>query len=86
MDTTINAKTLRSELASVMERVKKGERFTVLYRSHPVCRLVPIDGNQPPPGQLQEESLYRASAVGTSSDGLSAADHDRALYKSNRSK
>jgi prevent-host-death family protein len=76
----INAKTLRNELRAVMERVRKGERFTVLYRSRPVCRIVPVDAAQVPAGQLEEDSLYQAKALGSSQDGMYADDHDTILY------
>jgi prevent-host-death family protein len=80
MERIINAKTLRTELASLLERVQRGERFTVLYRSRPVCRIVPIEPGQLPQGRLEEDTLYRAGPLGRSTDGLSAADHDSILY------
>ena len=82
METIISAKTLRNELAAVMQRVQKGERFTVLYRSRAVCRLVPVDSDEPVSGRPEEDSLYRAAALGRSTDGLSAEDHDSILYRS----
>lgn len=84
METLINAKTLRNELRSVMERVRKGERFTVLYRSRPVCRIVPVDADQTPLGGLEVDSLYQAGPLGRSKDGLSGADHDTLLYRSKK--
>lgn len=84
MSNIINAKTLRTDLAAILERVRKGERFTVVYRSHPVCRLVPIDAAEEAQGALEDDPLYRAEALGRSSDGLSAADHDTLLYGSRR--
>lgn len=39
MPTVINANTLRGELKEILERVRKGERFTVLYHSDPVCQI-----------------------------------------------
>lgn len=45
---TINAKTLRAELPDVVARVRKGARFTVLHRSRPAFRIVPIDDAGPP--------------------------------------
>jgi hypothetical protein len=36
------------------------------------------------PGALEEDPLYRADALGRSSDGLTAADHDALLYGSRR--
>jgi antitoxin (DNA-binding transcriptional repressor) of toxin-antitoxin stability system len=79
MQTVINAKTLRSELQSVIRRVQKGERFTVLYRSRPVCEIVPVSAG-PPAGDLKDEPLYGAEAVGRSRDGRTSADHDEVLY------
>ncbi len=84
METTINAKTLRAELPQVMERVRKGERFTVLYRSRPVCRIVPAESADSVRGRVEEDSLFQAGAVGRSSDKLSAADHDQVLYGKRR--
>ena len=44
MPITINVKTLRYEMRRVIERVKRGEHFTVLYRSRPAFRIVPPHG------------------------------------------
>ena len=80
MKTVISAKTLRSNLAQVIGRVRTGERFTVLYRRRPVCELVPVtadvNGGQP----LEEDPIFQAKAVGRSRDSKSAADHDAILY------
>lgn len=76
----INAKTLRSELGSILERVRRGERFTVLYRSRAVCRIVPVEDVEAEPAELADEALYHAGPVGSSTDGRSAADHDAVLY------
>lgn len=84
MESIINAKTLRAQLASTLERVRKGERITVVYRSQAVCRLVPVDGAEPPLGPAAEDPLYRAEAVGRSNDGLSASEHDTVLYGAGR--
>ena len=80
MQKTINAKTLRSELGSILERVRRGERFTVLYRSRAVCRIVPVEDVEAEPAELADEALYRAGSVGHSSDGRTAAEHDAVLY------
>ncbi len=45
--TTINAKTLRANLPAVVERVRKGARYAVLYRSRPAFRIVPVEGDEP---------------------------------------
>ena len=80
MGTLINAKELRRRLPEVVGRVKKGARFTVLYRSHPAFEIVPVDAASIPQGEVAEDSLYRAPALGKSRDGLSARDHDAVLY------
>lgn len=80
MDTTINAKHLRATLPDVVNRVRKGARFTVLYRSRPAFRIVPLDGDGPPRTDLGEDALYRARAVGRSRDGHASTDHDELLY------
>lgn len=79
MANSINAKTLRQDLASIVERVGKGEDFTVFYRHRPAFRIVPVNG----PfefGNPEDDALYAAEAVGRSKDGLTAANHDRVLY------
>jgi prevent-host-death family protein len=77
---TINAKTLRANLPAVVERVRKGACYTVLYRSRPAFRIVPVEGDQQAPGKLEDDPLYRAEPIGTSTDGRTAADHDADLY------
>ena len=79
MDTTINAKHLRATLPDVVSRVRKGARFTVLYRSRPAFRIVPVDGDAVPGTDLAEDALYRARPVGRSRDGQTSADHDAQL-------
>ncbi len=81
MERTINAKELRASLPRIVERVRRGERFTVIYRSRPAFRLVPageIDASYEL--ALADDPLYRARAVGTSTDGLRSSDHDAVLY------
>ena len=81
MDRTINAKQLRASLPETVKRVRRGERFTVLYRSRPAFRIVPVEeGLAEAAAPLAEDPIYRACAVGRSSDGLSSRDHDRVLY------
>jgi antitoxin (DNA-binding transcriptional repressor) of toxin-antitoxin stability system len=80
MSTLISAKELRATLPKVVAKVRRGARFIVLYRSRPAFQVVPVDeaptANQP----LKDDPLYRARPLGRSTDGLSAADHDRLLY------
>jgi len=80
MNIIINAKQLRASLPKLVERVRKGARFTVLYRSSPAFQIVPIEETEAPRLPLEADPLYRAPAVGRSSDGRTAADHDPALY------
>lgn len=80
MDRTINAKELRASLPKIVLRIRRGERFTVLYRSRPAFRIVPIDDTEVDLGPLEEDPLYRAGALGRSTDGMSSKDHDAILY------
>jgi len=81
MNVSINAKRLRASLPDVVERVRKGTRFTVIYRSRPAFQIVPMHEAAQPSVALADDPLYRAQAVGRSRDGRTAADHDAALYK-----
>ena len=80
MNVSINAKRLRASLPDVVERVRKGTRFTVIYRSRAAFQIVPVNEAEQPPAPLAEDPLYRARAVGRSSDGHTAAGHDSLLY------
>lgn len=80
MAISINAKTLRGSLPDVVRRVQKGARFTVIYRSRPAFKIVPLDDAEHAVPPLSEDPLYQAEAIGESSDGRSAADHDELLY------
>lgn len=80
MNVSINAKRLRASLPDVVERVRKGTRFTVIYRSRPAFQIVPVNESEQASAPLEADSLYRAEAVGSSKDGRTAADHDALLY------
>lgn len=80
MQETINTKELRASLPKIVEDVKRGKRFTVLYRSRPAFRIVPLNDSERLEYPLEKEPLYRTGAVGKSRDGLSATDHDTLLY------
>ena len=80
MNVPINAKRLRGSLPDVVERVRKGTRFTVIYRSRPAFQIVPVNELEQPSTGLAEDPLYRAAAVGRSKDGRTARDHDALLY------
>jgi antitoxin (DNA-binding transcriptional repressor) of toxin-antitoxin stability system len=80
MNVVINAKELRATLPDVVAKVRRGARFTVLYRSRPAFQVVPVDAAGEPEDSLQTDPLYRARPVGRSTDRRSAADHDAVLY------
>ena len=85
MERTINAKQLRASLPETVRRVRRGERFTVLYRSRPAFRIVPLGEDESGAGvALEDDPIYRAPAVGRSTDGRAARDHDRTLYGARR--
>lgn len=79
-NSTINAKQLRASLPSLVERIRRGARFTVLYRSRPAFQMVPVGEPETPAVPIEDDPLYRAGAVGRSRDGRSAAEHDSVLY------
>ena len=80
MNVPINAKHLRATLPDVVERVRKGTRFTVIYRSRPAFQIVPVNDSGEASVDLVEDPLYGAQAVGSSSDGRVSTDHDEILY------
>lgn len=81
MDKTINAKQLRASLPETVRRVRRGERFTVIYRSRPAFRIVPIDeGTAATAIPLAEDPIHGARGLGRSGDGMTSKDHDELLY------
>jgi prevent-host-death family protein len=80
MNVSINAKRLRASLPDVVERVRRGTRFTVIYRSRPAFQIVPVHDAEQASVALADDPLYRAEAVGRSTDERTAADHDALLY------
>jgi antitoxin (DNA-binding transcriptional repressor) of toxin-antitoxin stability system len=81
MNTVINAKQLRASLPDVVAKVRKGARFTVLYRGRPAFQVIPVDTDASSVSPLDEDTLYRAKPVGRSTDDLPAADHESVLYR-----
>jgi prevent-host-death family protein len=80
MTVAINAKTLRGSLPDVVRRVRRGTRFTVIYRSRPAFQIIPVNETDQATARLADDPLYRAGPVGRSRDGRTAADHDSLLY------
>lgn len=76
MNITINAKELCASLPKLVEAVRRGARYTVLYRNRRAFQIVPVDETDTSHGTLQANPLYRAKAVGKSICGRTAADHD----------
>ena len=81
MQETINAKELRASLPRIVKDVGRGKHFTVLYRSRPAFRIVPVSDEERCNIPLEKDPIYKAGAVGESTDGLSGADHDLILYE-----
>jgi antitoxin (DNA-binding transcriptional repressor) of toxin-antitoxin stability system len=80
MNVPINAKRLRATLPDVVERVRKGTRFTVIYRSRAAFQIVPVGDEPMTAVSLADDPLYRAQPVGASHDGRTSVDHDAILY------
>lgn len=66
--------------SDVVERVRKGTRFTVIYRSRPAFQIVPVDDPGGASIALADDTLYHARPVGSSDDGRTSVDHDAILY------
>jgi hypothetical protein len=66
---------------AVVEKVRRGARFTVLYRSRPAFQVIPVDATARATGELELDPLYRAKPLGRSTDGRAASDHDAILYR-----
>ncbi len=80
MNILSSAKELRASLPKVVQRVRRGARFTVLYRSQPAFEVIPVGAASHPMPPLEKDPLYRAKPLARTSDGLTAGDHDRVLY------
>ena len=81
MTDMISAKQLRERLKDVVENVKHGRRYTVLYRSQPAFDIVPVGGPSTNPVPLDSDPLYQAPPVGSSASGGVAERHDDVLYR-----
>ena len=62
-------KELRASLPEVVEKVRRGARFTVLYRSRPAFQVVPMDAATGALGDLKDDPLYHAKPLGRSTTG-----------------
>ena len=80
MKHVINTKELRASLSEIVKKVRRGDQYTVLYRSRPAFRIIGVNTEEIITAPLSDDPLFRAEAVGASSDGLSGIDHDAILY------
>ena len=76
----ISAKILRQNLAKILKQAARGDNFTIVYRSRPLCQIGPIGALSRERVDLDKEPLYRAGPLGRSADGKTAADHDELIY------
>ena len=77
MRDVISAKQLRERLKEVVEGVRHGRRYTVLYRSQPAFDIVPVGGSSTNPVPLESDPLHQALPVGSSASGASLHDMTR---------
>ena len=81
VSTLINARELRARLPEIVRRVRRGSRFTVLYRSQAAFDIRPVDDFHADRSSLTTDPLYKAPPLGKSSAGDIAARHDEVLYR-----
>ena len=81
MTETISAKELRAQLHKVVEKARRGTRFTVYYRSKPAFDIVPVGNPGSNSVPLESDSLFEAPPVGASETGDAARSHDDLLYE-----
>lgn len=80
-DTIINTKELRASLKEVLDGVRDGRRYTVLYRSKPAFRIVPVDEDMPARRRaLRDDPIYGSGPLGRSGEDDVAAGHDDLIY------
>jgi hypothetical protein len=76
----INAKQLRLTLPKIVKKIQNGSSFTVLYRSKPAFRMIGMDDASVELSPFKSDSLYKAGAVGKSSERNLSVNHDQILY------
>ena len=92
MNTLITAKELRASFPTVVRRVRKGARYTVIYRSRPAFQLSPVEESSTPAGDAAGDPLYRAAALfdtalaKVSGDGAAALERAKEIAGTVRAK
>jgi prevent-host-death family protein len=76
----VSTKQLRAEMGRIVEAARRGESYLVLHRSRPAFRIVPPDDSGAEQLPLAKDPAYALGALGRSSDGRTAAEHDAMLY------
>ena len=79
----MNIKELRASLPEIIKKVRLGDQYVVLYRSRPAFRITAVDAEEDITLPLSDDPIYRAPAIGRSSDGLTSRHHDLILYGKN---
>ena len=80
MNRIINSTRLRDSMPSLIAGVRKGARYTVLYRGRPAFQIVPVSARAAFLCALENDPLYPAHALGRSKDGKAAEDYDEIIY------
>jgi prevent-host-death family protein len=75
MEHIINIKELRASLPDIIKRVHQGDNYIVLYRSRPAFRIMSVDNEEALTIPVSDDPIYGATAVGTSTAGISASKH-----------
>ena len=79
MNSIISAERFLGSLPEVVQLVRRGARFTVLYHGHPAFQVMPLGTAPSALGDLESDPLYHAKPLGRSTDGGRAANHDPVL-------
>ena len=84
--TIIAMQDIRESLASIADRVEKGEEFVVVRNSKPVFRILPVEVAYDKPRTGQPPMLLRemTARFDASGDSLSEVEVDRIIHEVHR--
>ena len=84
--TIIAMQDIRESLASIADRVEKGEEFVVVRNSKPVFRILPVEVAYDKPSTGQPPMLLRemTARFDASGDSLSEVEVDRIIHEVHR--